>query len=169
MTRKKHSAPFSIFFSKMKCTLYEQQKEDYMINLFGTDVDFSAIAADNVPEKDISGEIWEEKLSFLMFSPCTSCRSSRAIAASSTTSAASSSALSRDSCSASLAAGSASRVFRSCNARTRRRSVIWSCTDKTLRSWKRLLFFEHLSIVVFVVVDRVMICSSPFNEEKVFL
>lgn len=36
------------------------------INLFGTEVDFSAIATDNVPEVDISDDILEEKLSFLM-------------------------------------------------------------------------------------------------------
>lgn len=42
------------------------EKQNYILNLFGTDVDFSAIATDDVPELDISDEIWEEKLSFLM-------------------------------------------------------------------------------------------------------
>ena len=43
-----------------------EKKDNFTLNLFGTDVDFSAIATDNVPEADITGDIWEEKLSFLM-------------------------------------------------------------------------------------------------------
>lgn len=40
--------------------------KNFILNLFGSDVDFSAIATDNVPELDITADIWEEKLSFLM-------------------------------------------------------------------------------------------------------
>lgn len=43
------------------------KKEDYMINLFGTDVDFSVIVTDDVPEIDITDRILEEKASLLLY------------------------------------------------------------------------------------------------------
>ena len=43
-----------------------ENKTKYFVNLSGTEVDFSGVATDSVPEVDISDDILEEKLSYLM-------------------------------------------------------------------------------------------------------
>ena len=41
--------------------------KNFILNLFGSDVDFSAIATDNVPEENITERILEEKASILLY------------------------------------------------------------------------------------------------------
>lgn len=43
-----------------------ENKTKHFVNLSGTEVDFSGVATDSVPEVDISDDILEEKLSYLM-------------------------------------------------------------------------------------------------------